>query len=56
MVRTDRWKLNYLSWDRSELFDLRNDPGEFRNAIDDSGNAGIVKELTRIARTTFRSG
>ena len=55
MVRTDRWKLNYLSWDRSELFDLRNDPGEFRNAIDDSGNAGIVKELTRIANTTYRS-
>lgn len=56
MVRTDRWKLNYLSWDRSELFDLRDDPGEFRNAIDDSGNAGIVKELTRIAETTYRSG
>ncbi len=55
MVRTDRWKLNYLSWDRSELFDMQNDPGEFRNAIDDSGNAGIVNELTRIARTTFRS-
>lgn len=49
MVRTDRWKLNYLSWERSELFDLQKDPGEFRNVIDDAGNAGIVKELTRIA-------
>ena len=56
MVRTDRWKLNYLSWERSELFDLENDPGEFRNAIDDPGNAGIVKELVRIATTTGHLG
>ena len=56
MVRTDRWKLNYLSWERSELFDLRNDPGESRNAIDDSGNAGIVNELTRVATRAFRAG
>lgn len=46
MVRTDRWKLNYLSWERAELFDLENDPHEFHNAIDEAGNAGIVKELT----------
>ncbi len=51
-VRTDRWKLNLLAWDRSELFDLDSDPGEFRNAIDDPGNAGIVKELTKIATST----
>ncbi len=56
MVRTDRWKLNFLSWARSELFDLENDPGEFRNAIDDSGNAGIVKELTGIARSAGHLG
>ena len=55
MVRTDRWKFNYLSWERSELFDLENDPGEFHNVIDDVGNAGIVKELTSIARSTYRS-
>ena len=53
MVRTDKWKLNYLSWARSELFDLQKDPGEFRNCIDDSGNAGVVKELTGIARRMF---
>jgi choline-sulfatase len=53
MVRTDRWKLNYLSWSRSELFDLQNDPGELRNRIDDRGNAGTVKELTAIARRMF---
>ena len=51
MVRTNRWKLNYLSWERSELFDLENDPGEFRNAIDDPGNSGIVRELEKIATT-----
>ncbi|MBS1829307.1 MAG: sulfatase-like hydrolase/transferase [Acidobacteria bacterium] len=53
MVRTDRWKLNHLAWGRSELFDLKNDPGEFRNVIDDSGNAGIAKELTAIARRMY---
>ena len=55
MVRTDRWKLNYLSWARSELFDVENDPGEFQNVIDDSGNAGIVKELTAIAKRMYQS-
>lgn len=53
MVRTDRWKLNYLSWDRSELYDLEKDPGEFQNRIDDPANAGIIKELTAIARREF---
>jgi choline-sulfatase len=53
MVRTDRWKLNHLSWERSELFDLKNDPNEFTNVIDDPGNAGIVKELTAIAERTY---
>ena len=55
MVRTGRWKLNYLSWGRSELFDLEKDPGEFVNCIDDTGNAGIVKELTAIAKRTFNA-
>jgi arylsulfatase A-like enzyme len=50
MVRTDRWKLNYLDWDRSELFDLATDPGEFHNCIDDPLNASVVRELTGIAR------
>ncbi|MBK7928480.1 MAG: sulfatase-like hydrolase/transferase [Bryobacterales bacterium] len=55
MVRTDRWKLNFLDWGRSELFDLQSDPGEFRNCIDDSGNAGIVSELQAIARRMLAS-
>ena len=53
MVRTDRWKLNYLSWERSELFDVANDLGEFQNVIDDPGNSGIVKELTAIAERCY---
>lgn len=55
MVRTDRWKLNYLSWDRSELFDLEDDPGEFTNVIDETANRGVVRELTAAATRTFRS-
>jgi arylsulfatase A-like enzyme len=53
MVRTDRWKLNYLSWAESELFDVKNDPTEHHNVIDAPGNAGIVKELTAAARRMY---
>lgn len=48
MVRTDRWKLNHLEWDRSELFDLENDPGETRNVVDETAHRGVVRELTAI--------
>ncbi len=53
MVRTDKWKLNYLSWERSELFDLEADPGERHNVIDASGNSGIVKELSAVAERLY---
>ncbi len=56
MVRTDKWKLNYLSWERSELFDLAADPGEHHNVIDASGNAGIVKELSSVAERLYSAG
>ena len=55
MVRTSRWKLNYLSWYRSELFDLQNDPNEFANVIDDPQNKAITKELTDIAERIYTS-
>ncbi len=55
MVRTDKWKLNYLSWDRSELYDLEKDPGEHHNVIDDTGNAGIVRELTTAVEKRYGS-
>lgn len=54
MVRTDRWKLNYLDWDRCELYDVLNDPGEFHNRIGDTGLSGVVRELTDIARRQYR--
>ena len=56
MVRTDRDKLNYLSWGRSELFDLHNDPHEFHNAIDDPANTSITRELTAIAQRMYDNG
>ncbi len=31
MVRTGRWKLNYYPGNGGELYDLENDPGEWRN-------------------------
>ncbi len=55
MVRADRWKLNYLSWDRSELYDVENDPTEHRNVIDEPGNSGMVKELSAIAERNLRA-
>ena len=53
MVRTDRWKLNYLSWEKSELFNLEDDPNEFKNVIDKPANADVVKELTAIAERMY---
>lgn len=49
MVRTDKYKLNYLSWARCELYDIQKDPGEFQNRIDDPGLQDVRRELTRIA-------
>lgn len=53
MIRTDRWKLNHLSWDRSEFYDMQQDPREFTNLIDSSGSGGVVKELERSARRMY---
>jgi len=53
MVRTDRWKLNCLSWARSEFFDLEKDPNEFTNVVDELGNAWIVRKLTEIAERMY---
>jgi hypothetical protein len=47
MVRTDQWKLNYLAWDRCELFHVANDPHEFRNRIEDPGCAAVAKNWWR---------
>lgn len=55
MVRTRDWKLNYLNWDRSELYNVREDPGEFNNRIDEPTNASVLRELTQIAERMYRS-
>jgi len=54
MVRSGKWKLNYISWARCELYDVEADPGEHRNLVDDSGNAGIVRELVGVAERMYR--
>ena len=62
-VRTDRWKyVHYPHGDgrpdrhKSELYDLKNDPGELHNLIDDPARAETVqrlqKELQRLMSQT----
>ncbi len=55
MVRTERWKLCYLSWARCELYDLEKDPGEHHNLIDAPEHASTVKELKQLAQQRFEA-
>ena len=45
MVRTRRWKLNYYPDNGGELYDLENDPDEFRNLYTDPAHQGAAGEL-----------
>jgi arylsulfatase A-like enzyme len=48
-VRTDSWKLivyHVKGRITRQLFDLKNDPWEIKNLIDEPAQAGRVKELT----------
>ena len=45
MVRTEEWKLNVYDGSPGELYDLKNDPQEFYNRIDDQDCADAVKLL-----------
>jgi arylsulfatase A-like enzyme len=46
-VRDDRWKLiRYPKVDRTQLFDLRNDPDEIHNLAADPAHADRIKQLT----------
>ena len=48
-VRTDRWKLiRYPQINKSQLFDLENDPDELKDLANDANHAGRVKELTAL--------
>ncbi|HPN83855.1 MAG TPA: sulfatase-like hydrolase/transferase [Victivallales bacterium] len=46
-VSTRDWKYVYNGFDFDELYDLRNDPGETRNLINDTQYADIVKEMCK---------
>lgn len=45
MVRTKEWKLVKRLYERDELYDLTNDPGELRNLIDDERLADVRRNL-----------
>jgi N-acetylglucosamine-6-sulfatase len=62
-IRTDRWKyVHYPHGDggpdrhKAEFYDLKNDPGECRNLIDDPSSQKIIeqlkKELANLVQTT----
>ena len=63
-VRTERWKyIHYPHGDggpdrhKAELYDLKTDPGETKNLIDDPTQAGTVRELqAELARLMKESG
>jgi len=46
MVRTEEWKLNVYDESPGELYDLKSDPQEFYNRIDDPDCADTVMLLT----------
>jgi choline-sulfatase len=48
MIRKGDWKYLHFSWHDDLLFNLRDDPGEFVNRIDDPGTASIREELKAI--------
>ena len=49
-ARTARWKLNVNEGDLWELYDLKGDPGEMENRIDDPSCRGVVEELLESIR------
>jgi N-acetylglucosamine-6-sulfatase len=63
-VRTESWKyIRYPHGDhgpdrhKAELYDLRSDPGELRNLIDDPAAAPTLKELQQeLERLMARTG
>ena len=48
-VRDDRWKLiRYPKVDRTQLFDLKNDPDEIHDLADEPAQAERIAQLTRL--------
>jgi uncharacterized sulfatase len=56
-VRTERWR--YIEWDDgrqgTELYDHRNDPGEYYDLCDDPDYARVGEQLRRIVRWSGKS-
>ena len=50
MIRTRRWKLVLYDGEPGELFDLGEDPSEFRNRLADPACAEVVASLLRRVR------
>ncbi len=51
-LRDDRWKLiRYPQVDRTQLFDLREDPHETVNLVDKPEQAGRIREMTTLMKT-----
>jgi arylsulfatase A-like enzyme len=46
MVRTDEWKLNVYGGEPGELYNLKEDPQEFYNRIDDPACADTIQALS----------
>ena len=46
-VRTDKYKYIRYSgiWDRNEFYDIKNDPNEMYNLIEDAGKQELVKTM-----------
>ncbi len=48
-LRDDRWKLyRYPKINKTQLFDLRNDPHEIKDLADDPEHAGRIKKMTSL--------
>lgn len=45
MARTEQWKYNYYPQGYQELYDLKNDPGEFNNLADNLDYCKVVREM-----------
>ncbi|UCH36654.1 MAG: sulfatase-like hydrolase/transferase, partial [Armatimonadota bacterium] len=53
MIRSKEWKYVRRLYDTDELYDLRNDPDEVGNLIDDAALAGVRDELVAAMATWF---
>ncbi len=53
MIRSKEWKYVRRVYDTDELYDLKNDPGEVNNLIDDPALSGVRDEMVAAMATWF---